>query len=180
MSLSIVPVTRRTFLAASGAAMAAWAVPAAAANAGPWAVAKDYLDSGALGEVIYAQCAQAPVAAFAECLSPILDLLGLDAPSRVSAAGSPTNQMVMTIEFAGGPRVVLTSSMAPQGRSQAFVRGTKGLMEIAPDGVSVTLDGQATQVLQAASARPGAASAKARAIVTIGIEACLAAKAYTA
>lgn len=180
MNPSIVPVTRRTFLAASGAAVAAWAVPAGAASADAWAVAKEYLGTGALGDVIYAQCAQAQVAGFAASLSPMLELLGLDAPSRVAAAGSLPDHLIMTVEFGAGPRVVLTSSMAPLGRSHAFVRGTKGLIEIAPDAVSVTLDGAATQVLPADSVRPGAASAHAQAIVNIGVEACRAAKAYTA
>jgi hypothetical protein len=99
-------------------------------------------------------------------------LLALDMPVKVSAAGPLPAQGVMTLEYPGQVRVVLTTAMAALGRGHAFIRGTEGLLEIGVDGVTLTTNDGDTEFIAVAGVESPAderAQDAARRAVALGL-----------
>ena len=110
--------------------------------------------------------AGAPTQVLFERLAPVIALLDLEHPERVSAAGgiyakdgrqSP-DSFVMNMEYAGGLKVVLSTAMDRVANAPTVVRGESGSMHIGENEVSVVYDrqrdGRASEVFAVESPAP--------------------------
>lgn len=126
-----------------------------------WRLCRELIQSGRIGKVRWCQAAfrhslrgTVPAASSQQallssvhyqCLAPMILAAGLTAPRQLSlAGGSPTSKggppetFTTTIEYAGGPSVVLSAYAANlSGLQLPIIRGDKAAIEIGVSGVRI-------------------------------------------